>query len=412
MNNYLPEGYEVVSDFSGVPEGYQIVPSKSVGGFLTNAATDAKDVARGVYKAVSENPKKAATDTLDYMVNPKTYLKSVGESISNLWGGGLDRAYEHPAQTAMDVLNVAPPVGPAAIKGVSVASKAPSLIPKRIPKSLIPEGNELLQRGGLEMKIAKLDPAKVEASALAGPMQRFRERLKSDAVELDPQFVPQQIMNQVRRLEGAYAPPKRGAMANVTKIEPQPNAPVSLGELHSHKQRLNKFVNEGAGKTNGRINEHGRIALELKKTIDEMIAAHPMSGTFKSGSSKYHAGAMSRSFDEIKKDASLTAQWRNGNEAAALQNATANFLKAKKNKYAFTPEIRKQLAAFAHDKKGRLLSAFGSKTVSGIAAGRLVESAFGHPGVLWGPGMIAREARTKRLMADWDRISELIRSGE
>lgn len=398
--NDLPEGFQVEQlGEDGLPPGFRV---ESLGGEPSPVAKYGKS-AFNALKMASQytNPFQAAAG---YQMgqHPKETAQALGEHYSKYLtpAGWKDLAINQPFETAVEV-------------GGLLAGGKPAVGRLPTPKgpSLIPTGAERLARGGLQMKIAKLDPAKVPAEMLAGPMQRFRERLAADAIELDPQFVKPELMNRVRRLDEAYKPTPRSPMANLTGVEPAAKPPVTLAELHGHKKKLNEFINTGGGKTEGKINEQGHIAIALRKTVDEMIENHPMSPAFKTGSRDYSLGKQSEAFDEIKRQASLTAQWRNGNEVAALQNATAEFLKAKKNKYAFTPEIRRKLEAFSRDNRGRLLAAFGSKTVSGNAAGRMVESFFGAPGAMILPGMAAREARTQRLMEAWDRISEEIRAG-
>jgi hypothetical protein len=314
--------------------------------------------------------------------------------------GLKEKLATNPVGTAVEV------GGMAALRPVRAAPKGPT----PMPRGSVREGPELLKTGGERMKAAKLNPTKIEAGELEGPMKAFREKMAEDAIDLDPQFISPELMRRVGRLEGAYKPNPRNPEFGMTKVEPAAKPPVTLKELHGHSKGLNRFINT-TGKTEGGINEQGYIAIELKKTVDEMIDLHPESNTFKIGRNESHRGKMAQSFDQIYKDASLTSQWRNGNEILALQNATAQFLKNKKNRYAFTPEIRSKMERFSRDKKGRLLSAFGSQTVSGSAAGRIVESAFGMPGLLWGPGMMARKARTGRLMDEWKRIGEEIRAG-
>jgi hypothetical protein len=361
-------------------------------------------------KSAFETAKRVAADILPGQHVQTGFALAQPGGLSNAWEGLKERygGVENIKRTAeKDPVGLGYDVGGLFTGGKTAAGH----IPKPTPKSLIPARGQNLVSGGLQMKIAKLDPAKVPADLLEAPMQRFRDRLKADAIELDPQFMKPEIMNRVKRLDEAYKPTPRSPEFGMTGVEPPAKPPVTLAELHGHRKSLDNFINRGAGKTDGQINEHGKIAIELKKTVNEIIEKHPMSPAFKSGSNQVRLGKMEESFDQIKKDASLTAQWRNGNEVAALQNATANFLKAKKNRYAFTPEVRRKLEAFSRDKQGRLLSAFGSKTVSGQAAGRLVESAFGVPGILWGPGIMAREARAARMMSEWERIAEQIREG-
>jgi hypothetical protein len=314
-----------------------------------------------------------------------------------------DYYYENPDAAVTDAAFAAFPVkyGAKALGGVTKREAASSTA---MPRAAVREGEELLSTGGKRMEEAKLNPSRVDADAIAGPLAEFREATKTVGLESPL------VKAIAKKLEKAYTPRKRSPEYGMTGVEPKPRPPVKLNDLHGYEQALNKFIN-GAGKTEGRINSQGYEAIELKNAIDKMINDHPESGTFKIGKHEYHRGKMAQTFDQIYKDASLTSQWRNGNEILALQNATAQFLKARKNRYAFTPQIRAQMERFSRDNKGRLLSAFGSKTVSGNAAGRLVESAFGVPGALVLPGLAARESRTKRLMEAWKRIGEEIRAG-
>jgi hypothetical protein len=360
-------------------------------------------------KSAFNTAKRIAADILPGQHVQTGFALAQPGGLSNAWEGLKERfggvenikrtAEEDPVGLAYDATGLF-------TGGKTAVAKSPSTA---MPRNVVRAGKELVDTGGLRMKIAKLDPAKVDPLAMAGPMQKFRDALKTEAIELGPD-TPATLMNRIGRLEGAYTPNKRPAMANITKLEAPEKPPVSLGELHKHSQKLSEFVNT-TGKTEGKINEQGKIAIMLRKSVDEMIDTHPESPSFKIGRNEVHRGKMSEAFDEIHKNASLTAMWRNGNEVAALQNAAANFLKAKKNKYAFTPEVRRKLERFSRDNKGRLLSAFGSKTVSGQAAARLLEYSAGYPGALWGPGMMAREARKTRMMDEWQRISEEIRAG-
>lgn len=386
----------------------------------------------GLQKRMQEyaglSPQEAASkyragwaDTLSNIYNtvsdPSKLASAVGSAVSagaNAVAHPVETAknigyyyYENPDAAATDLAFAAFPGRQMAAKGMEALTRPASTA---MPRASVRSEAELLSTGGNRMKEAKLNPAKVAASDLQAPMQGFRNRLAEDAIELDPQFVSPELMRRVTRLENAYKPTPPGAMFNITGVEPAAKPPVTLTELHGHRKSLDRFINS-TGKTEGKLNEQGVIALNLRDAVNEMIDAHPESTQFKIGTGEYHRGKMSETLSELRTRAEGRAQWRNGDEAGALANEIQMFLKNKKNRYALTPEVRQQLNALSRDNKGRLLGAFGSKTVSGIAAGRLVESALGVPGALWGPGLIARDARNKRILDTFNRIHESLRAG-
>lgn len=94
------------------------------GGFLDNMGRDASEVASAAVNAWTQDPRGAAAETADYLLNPITYLKSVKESVGNLWEGGTDRAYEKPVTTLLDAVNVLPPTANIAVKAANVPGKA------------------------------------------------------------------------------------------------------------------------------------------------------------------------------------------------------------------------------------------------------------------------------------------------
>lgn len=317
--------------------------------------------------------------------------------------------YENPDAAATDLAFAAFPGRQAVEKGASYLKRPPS---NAMPRASVRDGDELVKTGGLRMKIAKLDPAKVDPSDIAAPMQRFRERMAGDAIELNSQFVAPELMRRIGRLEGAFTPTPRGAMYNITKKEPAAKPPVSLGELHKHKQGLNKFI-DSAGKTEGKINEQGHIALALKDSVDEMIRAHPESPEFFRGTNEVRRGKMSEFLDEIEERARGRPQWKNGDEAGALQNELSQTFRGRhKNRHKVTPEAYKKLKRLSNDNKGRLIGAFGATNIGGFTFGRAAEVAMGlYPGTMAVAGVPVRAARNKRFMEEFKRIQEELRAG-
>jgi hypothetical protein len=281
----------------------------------------------------------------------------------------------------------------------------PMATSKGMPRASVRDEAELLTTGGARIEEAKLNPAKVDAEAIGSPMQGFRDATKTTVIE-NPT-----INNIAKRLEKAYTPKKPGALAPMTKVPPKERPPVTLTELHGHQQRLDDVIN-GPGKSqDGRLNEQGRAAIELKKAVTSMIDNHPESTSFKIGKHEYHRGKMSQSMDDIQKGAEGRSMWRNGDEAGALQAEIQAFLKNKKNRYALTPDVRRKLDVLSRDNKGKLVGAFGSKNIGGFAFARGVETMFGAPGIMAIPGHFARQDRNARIIKEFGKLMEEIRAG-
>jgi hypothetical protein len=276
---------------------------------------------------------------------------------------------------------------------------------KGMPRASVRDEGELLGTGGARIEEAKRNPAKVEADQLHAPMRVFREATKTIVIE-NPT-----INNIAKRLEKAYTPRKPDSMSRLTKVQPPERPPVTLTELHGHQQRLDDVIN-GPGKSqDGRLNEQGKAAIELKKAVDATIDAHPESGNFKIGKHEYHRGKQSQELNDLLVRAQRRRQWQNGDEAAALNAEIAAFLGKKSNRYKFSKDQRVRLEKIGQRDMQALLGAFGSKTASGIAAGRLVEGAFGVPGALWGPGILARQSRNASTLEAFKKFMEEIRAG-
>jgi hypothetical protein len=363
-------------------------------------------------KSAFNTVKRIAADILPGQHVQTGFALAQPGGLSNAWEGLKERfggienikrtAEEDPVGLAYDATGL---IGGG--KGLSVAKKSTAM-----PRAVVREGPELLSTGGKRMNEAKLNPATVAANDIAAPMQKFRDKLKTEAaIDLNTAELAPALKNRITRIEGAYAPAKRDPMASLTGAKPAAKPPITLAELHGHSKGLNTFINS-TGKTEGRINEQGFIALELKNTVDEMIDLHPESGKIKVGSNEYSRGAMNRDLEQIRTEASRTRTSRNGNEVDALQDAVARFLNKKSNRYKFSPEIRAKLEKFMHDKKGRLTSRFAPNTLSGQAFARGAEAMVGiWPGTLQGPAYLVKQARAARLMKEFEDIMAEVRAG-
>jgi hypothetical protein len=296
--------------------------------------------------------------------------------------------------------------------GVTLASKfgglkqTPISQSKGMPRASVRDQAELLKTGGERIEGAKLNPAKVDADMLHVPMQGFREATKTIVIE-NPT-----VNNIAKRLEKAYTPRKPDAMSRLTKTQPPERPPVTLTELHGHQQRLDDVMNGPGKNQDGRFNEQGKAAKELKKAVDSMIDNHPESTNFKIGKHEYHRGKMSQSMADLRTRAEGRVQWRNGDEAGALQAEIQNFLRAKKNRYALTPEVRRKLDRLSRDSRGRVIGAFSPQSsFGGNVFARGIETAIGFPGALAVPGHFARQGRNARLVKEFEKLMEEIRAG-
>jgi hypothetical protein len=354
--------------------------------------------------------KEAIRSAYNTVTDPRKLASVAGGAVKAVAG-----AVAHPIDTAQKIGNYYYENPDAAVTDAAFAAfparKAVGLLggdgiktSKGMPRASVRDESELLKTGGARIEEAKLNPAKVEADKLYAPMQGFREATKTTVIENAT------INNIAKRLEKAYTPRKPDSMSRLTKVQPPERPPVTLTELHGHQQRLDDVIN-GAGKSEGRINEQGRAAIELKKAITSIIDNHPESSNFKIGKHEYHRGKMSQSMDDLQKRAEGRSMWRNGDEAGALQAEITAFLRNKKNRYSLTPEVRQKLGALSRDNKGKLVGAFGAKNIGGFTFARAVESMVGMPGIGMLPGHLARQERNARIVKEFQKLMEEIRAG-
>jgi hypothetical protein len=310
--------------------------------------------------------------------------------------------YENPDAAVTDAAFAAFP----GRQGVAALGRATQRAPSTaMPRASVRGEAELLSTGGKRMEEAKLNPARVEADAIAAPLASFREATKTVGLETPL------VKAIAKKLENAYTPRKPDAMSRVTGVQPKPRPPVSLTDLHGYQQALDKFIN-GAGKTNGRINSQGFEAITLKKSIDKIIDNHSESGSFKIGKHEVHRGKQSQELSDLLERAQRRRTWQNGDEAGALNAEIAQFLGKKANRYKFTKAQRAKLEKIGGRNAQALLGAMGSRTVSGAAAGRLLEMSLGiPPGMTWPLGNAARQSRNASTIKAFEQFQEEIRAG-
>jgi hypothetical protein len=362
--------------------------------------------------------KEAIRNAYNTVTDPRKLASAAGGAIKAVAG-----AVAHPIDTAQKIGNYYYENPDSAVTDAAFAAfparKAMGLLgggdairtSRAMPRASVRDESELLSTGGARMKEAKKSEATVPLSDVQAPMQRFRERLSEEALEIDPEYTNKKLGNVIKRLDTAYTPPKADPMSPLTKTAPAAKPPMSLKELHAHQRRLDDVISESKS-PDGRISTDGVIAVELKKSVGEMIDAHPESSSFKIGKHEYHRGKMSQSMGDIRKGAESRSTWGNGDEAGALQAEIKQFLKNKKNRYALTPEVRRKLHVLSQDNKGKLIGSFSMKnSFGGNVFARGIETAVGFPGALAGPGYLARQDRNARIVKEFQNLMEEIRAG-
>jgi hypothetical protein len=356
------------------------------------------DTISNIYGTVTD-PKKLASvagHAVEAGIGAVSDPKGTARRIGNYY-------YENPDAAVTDAAFAAFPGRQAVSLVGKTVQRAPS---NAMPRASVREGGELLKTGGNRMEDAKLNPSRVDKEALVAPLEGFKRATKTTVITSPI------VSNIAKRLETAHTPNRPGAMDAVTRVGPKPKPDLTLTELHGHLQRLDDFIGKGGKGADGRINNQGRAAIELKKAIGKMIDDHPDGGDFKIGKGEVHRGKMDQTMGDLLKAAQKRRQWVNGDEAGALSAEVGQFLKNKKNRYAFTPEIRQKLDKLSSDKKGRLIGAFGATNVGGFTFARIAETALGLPaGVGMIAGVPARNARNARLVAEFKEIQEEIRAG-
>jgi hypothetical protein len=361
--------------------------------------------------------KEAIRNVYDTVTDPRKLASAAGGAVKAVAG-----AVAHPIDTAQKIGNYYYENPDSAVTDAAFAAfparKAMGLLggdgiksSKAMPRASVRDESELLETGGARMKEAKKSEATVPLGDVQAPMQRFRERLNEEALEIDPEYTNKKLGNVIKRLDSAYAPPKPDRMSPLTGATPAAKPPMTLKELHAHQRRLDDVISESKS-SDGRISTDGFVAIELKKTVGEMIDAHPESSSFKIGKHEYHRGKMSQSMGDLRKRAEGRVQWRNGDEAGALQSEIQAFLRNKKNRYALTPEVRRKLDSLSRDSTGKVRGAFSPQSsFGGNVFARGIETAIGFPGALAVPGHFARQGRNARLVAEFEKLMEEIRAG-
>jgi hypothetical protein len=399
-----PPGFQPITEFTDAPPGFKPVDSIP---FSPELAL------KNAPKSAFETAKRVAADILPGQHVQTGFALAQPGGLSNAWEGLKERfgGVENIKRTAeKDPFGLGYDVGGLFTGGKTAIAKKPSTA---MPRGVVRSGEELLESGGARMNEAKLNPAKVAPTDIAAPMQKFRDKLRTEAaIDLNTAELKPELKNRIARLEAVNAPPKRDYTAPMTKEKPAAKAPVSLAELHGHSKGLNTFINS-TGKTEGRINEQGFVALELKNAVDEMIDAHPESSAFKIGKHEYHRGAMDRSMADIEKDAMSRSMWKSGNEAGAWSAAISAFLKKRSNRYALTPEVRRKLDKLSRDNGGSIAGQFSlNNSFGGNVFARGIELAAGlPPGTGAFIGNQARSTRNARFAKTFNELREEIRAG-
>jgi hypothetical protein len=406
-----PAGFQPLDTFSDAPPGFKVFrpESKSVGGFLDNAGTDAADVASKTYQAVTENPKEAASATADYLLNPVTYLKSVGDSVSNLWEGGLDRAYKQPVKTFLDATNVLPPVPIGAVKGVTAVAKG---LPKKnvTPRAAVRDGAELIKTGGERRIDAKKSDAAIPVETLRRGLFDFHGRMADQALRINPKLHPKAaaaMQDVLKYVNGPKVDPMLSRMPGYKASQP-PKA--TLQALHEARQLAQEAADDVHPGTR-RPTADAKIGVELIRTIDDMIKSEPEFEPFIRGTNELARGLRDREISDALDMAMQTATWQRGDKATAIRNAMRPLYKKYRHRWPKEDlDVLRQaqhfglfidtLAGFANKGPGAQTFARGAELAVGLP-----------PFAMWPMAKVAKEARNRRVEGLVDKLREKIRAG-
>lgn len=316
--------------------------------------------------------------------------------------GVKDLVTNHPMETAVEL-------GSIFAGGKGLGRDAVAAGKTAMPRAVVRTEGELLKTGGERMNASKLSDSTMRPEATLPAFSALNQRLAEGAVDMGG--ITPTARNLYKRLQALHAQEAPSPMSPLTGVQPKPPGPVSLKELHTLRRKADDVVNAGKN-PDGSLNTDGFVGVQLRKAVDDMIDAHPEGSNFQIGSNEYARAKQSQILSDAYERATRSATWQNGNEAAALGNEINKILNSKRYKRTFTPEVRKRLTQLTQRDLSGLVGALGSKTVSGMAMGRLFEVSLGlPPGVLWPVGHMVRTGRNASRREAFQRIQEEIRAG-
>jgi hypothetical protein len=295
--------------------------------------------------------------------------------------------------------------------GVARPSQKPLATSEGMPRASIRTEKDLFERGGAHMNEAKLSQATAAPEQLLPPVEGLKARLEQQAITSEVIAAHPDAARFMNRLNAFVSGGPKDRMSPMTHTAPTPPKPRSMAELHVLRTEADDVIANGK-RPDGRLGTQGKIGMEFKTTVDEMIDAHPDAPRLKQGMNEWSRGEKSRIISDAMERAKNSRAWANGNEAAAIQSALRPLLDAKKYKNTWHPEERKVLQGITRRKLGNMASTFGSTSMAGLAFGRIVESMTGlPPGALLFVGVPARAMRNKSIAGRVERFGEGIRAG-
>jgi hypothetical protein len=305
------------------------------------------------------------------------------------------------------------PLGAIELGATSVPK--PSLKPlptsEGMPRASVRTQEDLFQAGGARMNEAKLSKATAAPEQLLPPVEGLKARLEQQAITPEVISANPEAARFMNRLNAFVSGGSKDPMSPMTNTVPAPPKPRTMAELHVLRQEADDVIANGK-RPDGRLGTQGKIGMEFKTTVDEMIEAHPDAPLLKQGMNEWSRGEKSRIISDAMEKAKNSRAWANGNEAAAIQSALRPLLDAKKYRNTWHADERKVLQGITRRKLGNMASTFGSTSMAGLAFGRLVESMTGlPPGALLFVGVPARAMRNKSIAGRAERFGEGIRAG-
>jgi hypothetical protein len=361
------------------------------------------------FEMTSRQPKQSGPVSLSELAakTASDPLGTLGEYVGKVYTkyGGNPAMGE---RLARDIPQIPAAMGPLGMEfspaGAMPRSAKPTVA--EMPKASVRSQEELFQSGGARMNEAKASEAVIDPTDLQSATVNLHNRLREKSLAIDPKAHPNaaRLMRRLQLAVGSERPPTAG----MTGYEAKPR---TMQELHLLRQEADDVIGKGV-RPDGRLNTEGLLGKEMKSAVDEMIAKHPDGNLLKQGMSEWGKAEKSRLLSDAMYKAKQSATWRNGNEAAAIQSQIRSLLTNKQYKNTWSPEQRTALEQVGKRRIINGLATFGSTSITGVALGRVLESALGIPfGMLWGAGALARKANNANVAGRVEGVSELIRAG-
>lgn len=421
----LPQGFAAINSFSDLPDGFSVEEGVSEAEANRTLTTDEQAKAAQGKRTWGEAFSEGISDTQNAIDTGKAFLWGLTpvpafqrfNRIVSDPKGESDRTRKHYADffneeglkekvatnfygTAAEVSGMAPPMR---------AARATPKGPIPMPRASVREGPELLKTGGSRRNEAKKSDYAVPPEEVRSTLGGFHDRLAEKAMRIDKNLHPKSaaaFSEFVGLIRGKPADP----MSGITHTAATPPEPATLQRLHEIRQRAQEAADDVHPGTR-RPTADAAIGMELKKTIDEVIAKHPEGVEFARGTNEIARGLRDREIADAIDSAMQTATWNRGDHATAIRNALRPLYK--KYRHIWPKE---DLAILKKAQKFGFLTdtmaGFASKGPGAMTFSRIAEtSMLLPPFTLYPVAAAAKHVRNKRIEKLVNQLREQIRAG-